>query len=263
MIPAALDKLRIGIALVLLGFLIWRVWPHIRARIPDDFQKLSGPERIRRARATREAVIREKYRAAQVNYPGEVFVRWLKHEASLELWARNGSQPFRLVASWPILASSGKPGPKRREGDGQVPEGFYEIDRFNPKSLFHLSLGLNYPNASDRLLSDPQHPGSDIFIHGKDGSAGCAPLGDDAIEELYLAALDARTAGQQRFAVHIFPARMNGPEWDTFVAPYRKDRPELIQFWDTLRPAYEAFERTRQLPQVRADPDGSYHLATP
>jgi murein L,D-transpeptidase YafK len=263
MIAPAWDKLRIGLIVVLLGVLCWRAWPNIRAHIPDDFQKLSGPERVQRARATHEAAIREKYRAAHVNYPGEVFVRWLKHEASLELWARNGTEAFRLVAAWPILASSGKPGPKRRQGDYQVPEGFYEIDRFHRDSLFHLSLGLNYPKESDRLLSDPKAPGGDIFIHGKDGSVGCAPIGDEAIEELYLAALDARTAGQQRFAVHIFPARMTGAEWDTFAAPYCNGRPELIQFWETLRPAYEAFERTRQLPQVRVDPDGAYRLANP
>ncbi len=107
------------------------------------------------------------------------------------MWARHGDGRFRLVASYPILAVSGGPGPKRREGDKQVPEGFYEIDRFNPKSLFHLSLGLNYPNAADRVLSDREHPGGDIFIHGSNVTVGCAPLGNDAIEELYLAALDA------------------------------------------------------------------------
>jgi murein L,D-transpeptidase YafK len=253
-----MDKLRIGLILILLGLLFWRAWPHIRARVPDDFQKLSGPERVQRARVTHEATIREKYRAAGVTYPGEVFVRWLKNEAAVELWARNGSQPFRFVASWPILASSGKPGPKRREGDYQVPEGFYEIDRFNPESLFHLSLGVNYPNASDRVLSHPKHPGSDIFIHGKDGSVGCAPIGDDGIEELYLAALDARTAGQARIQVHIFPAR-SGPEWDAFVAPYRNDRPELVRFWESLRPGYEAFEQSRQLPEVKVNAEGQYH----
>ncbi len=255
-----MDKLRIGLALILLGYLGWRVWPNLRARIPDDFQKLSGPQRVQRARVNHEAVLREKYQAAGVQYPGEIFVRWLKQEASLELWARNAAEPFRLVAKWPILASSGKPGPKRREGDYQVPEGFYEIDRFNPESLFHLSLGLNYPNASDRVLSDPKQPGSDIFIHGKDGSVGCAPIGDDGIEELYLAAVDARTAGQARIQVHIFPARMDGPQWEAFVAPYRSDRPELVRFWESLRPGYEAFEHSRQLADVKVVGEGRYHI---
>ncbi len=49
---------------------------------------------------------------------------------------------------------AGTLGPKRMQGDYKVPEGFYYINEFNPKSSFHLSLGLNYPNASDRILGD-------------------------------------------------------------------------------------------------------------
>ena len=54
---------------------------------------------------------------------------------------------------------SGTTGPKRAEGDYQVPEGFYYINEFNPNSKYHLSLGLNYPNASDKILSDSIDPG--------------------------------------------------------------------------------------------------------
>ncbi len=240
----------------ILAIAVWLLWPHLRVRLPDDFQKLSGPARVARARAERKATIRAKYRAAGVPYPGEIFVRWLKQEAALELWARAGEEAFRLVATWPILSSSGGPGPKRREGDRQVPEGCYEIERFNPESLYHLSLGLNYPNAADRVLSDSQQPGSDIFIHGKDGSIGCAPIGDAAIEELYLAALDARAAGQARIAVHIFPARMAGPAWARQTA----ENPALREFWAQLEPIYEVFERTRQLPEVTVAADGSYRV---
>lgn len=251
-----MGKVPIVLALILIGVLAWRAWPQLCARLPDESQKLDGPERVQRARAANEAVIRGKFRAAGVEYPGEVFVRWFKQEAALELWARNAPQPFRMVASWPILVSSGKLGPKRRQGDLQVPEGFYEIDRFNPESLFHLSLGLNYPNASDRVLADPRNPGGDIFIHGKDKSVGCAPIGDAAIEELYLAALDARAGGQSRIAVHIFPARMSGKGWSDLTAR----NPKLAPFWAQLQPAFEAFERTRQLPKVTVENDGRYRM---
>jgi murein L,D-transpeptidase YafK len=249
-------KLFIVGLLAALAVAIWFAWPHLRARIPDDFQKLAGPARVARARANRGNLIEEKFRAAGLTYPGEIFIRWFKHEAVLELWARNSAQPFRLVTSWPILASSGGPGPKRREGDRQVPEGFYEIERFNPESLYHLSLALNYPNASDRILSDPQAPGSDIFIHGKAVSIGCAPIGDPAIEELYLAALAARDTGQSRIAVHIFPARMSGAEWTQFSNAH----PTLSEFWAQLQPAYDAFERTHQIPPVTVAADGRYSV---
>jgi murein L,D-transpeptidase YafK len=218
-------------------------------------------DRVGIARREREKLIAEKYRAMAVIYPGEIFIRWFKHEAVVELWARNGNRRFRLVASYPILASSGGPGPKRRQGDRQVPEGFYEVDRFNPKSLFHLSLGLNYPNAADRVHADPQKPGGDIFIHGRDVSIGCAPIGDEAIEELYLAASDARDAGQKKIAAHIFPARMRGPEWDKFAAEQTAQRPELKAFWEQLLPAYDAFENRRLVPKVKITKEGRYALS--
>ena len=76
---------------------------------------------------------------------------------------------------YPLAATSGQLGPKRHTGDCQVPEGFYEIYRFNPQSNFHLSLGLNYPNTADRALGEPA-PGSDIFIHGGAVTMGYLPV---------------------------------------------------------------------------------------
>ncbi|MFC7667854.1 murein L,D-transpeptidase family protein [Hymenobacter humi] len=85
-----------------------------------------------------------------------------------------------------------------------MPEGFYQIDRFNPKSEYHLSLGLNYPNAADLALGEPD-PGGDIFIHGGEVTIGCLPITDIGIEEVYLIAVAARAAGQTLIPVHIFP----------------------------------------------------------
>src|SRR6185295_14539267 len=84
------------------------------------------------------------------------------------------------------------------------------VTRFNPLSLFHLSLGLDYPNVADRAAGQPGGSlGGDIFIHGGCASVGCIPLGDQAIEEVYVAALDARARGQQSIPVHIFPRRLD------------------------------------------------------
>jgi murein L,D-transpeptidase YafK len=227
----------------------------------DDFQKLPGDERIALARKARGQIIRKKFEDAGVAYPPrEIFLRWFKRERVIELWARSGTTTHVLVATYEILKSSGAPGPKRREGDLQVPEGFYEIDRFNPESLFHLSLGLNYPNASDRILSDREKPGGDIFIHGKDVTTGCGPIGDEAIEELYLAALDTRSAGSQRIDVHIFPARMMGAEWDAFARDQIARNPALEPFWRQLKPAHDAFETTRRVPKIEVTADGEYHV---
>jgi murein L,D-transpeptidase YafK len=82
-----------------------------------------------------------------------IFLRAYKSEQRLEVWAKNRSEKKHvLITSYPFCASSGVPGPKRQEGDGQIPEGIYYIRHFNPVSSFHLSLGINYPNASDAIL---------------------------------------------------------------------------------------------------------------
>jgi murein L,D-transpeptidase YafK len=238
----------------------WLIWRQQMANVrePNDRER-----RVKTARAARQAAIRERFRQAGLAYPPrELFLRAFKHEAELELWARENDESFRLVTTWRIVAASGRPGPKRREGDRQVPEGFYVVDRFNPESSYHLSLGLNYPNASDRLRGDRDHPGSDIFIHGSDHTIGCLPLGDRAIEELYLIALDAHHRGQREIAVHIFPARMAGATWNDLARAESAANPKLKDFWEELRPAYEAFERTRRVPAVRVEPDGAYRMET-
>ena len=65
-----------------------------------------------------------------------------------------------------------------------MPEGFYELDWFNPQSNFFLSLHINYPNASDRILGSRKNPGGDIFLHGSCASIGCIPITDDGIKEV-------------------------------------------------------------------------------
>ena len=237
-----------------------RIWPHVRVRLPDDFQKLSAEERVAAARVNREAMLKEKFSKAGLTYPPrEVFLRAFKREAVLELWAREDAGAFRLVAVYPVLAASGGPGPKRREGDRQVPEGFYEIERFNPMSRFHLSLGIDYPNAADRVLSDPARPGGEIFIHGKDVSIGCLAIGDESIEELFLVASEARQRGQRQISAHFFPARMRGSEWEAYAAAH----PDLAGFWAQLQPGFDAFENTRQLPKITVGTNGAYVVQQP
>lgn len=86
-------------------------------------------------------------------------------------------------------------GHKYARGDGRTPEGGYWIDRRNPRSQYHLSLGISYPNANDTALAEAAgvSPGGDIFIHGKsqlrgngqDWTAGCIAVTDKEMEEIY------------------------------------------------------------------------------
>ncbi|OLS46546.1 hypothetical protein BV509_02020 [Rhodovulum sulfidophilum] len=87
-------------------------------------------------------------------------------------------------------------GDKQIEGDGKTPEGRYHIDRRNPDSEFHLSIGISYPNEADieEAKALGRKPGGDIFIHGRarknrrrkgDWTAGCISVTDAEMEDIY------------------------------------------------------------------------------
>lgn len=87
-------------------------------------------------------------------------------------------------------------GDKKFEGDGRTPEGTYIIDRRNPDSAYHLSLGISYPSAKDvaEARAIGKKPGGEIFIHGEpnqfkvkgpDWTAGCIAVKNPEIEQIY------------------------------------------------------------------------------
>ncbi|HRE91515.1 MAG TPA: hypothetical protein PK095_20520, partial [Myxococcota bacterium] len=198
--------------------------------------------------------------------PRGLFLRAYKDEGRLELWAEvRGGETLVEVRRFAVCAKSGVLGPKAVSGDLQVPEGVYRVDRFNPRSRYHLSLGLDYPNAVDRARADGRPPGGDIFIHGDCVTIGCLPLEDGPIEWLYVAAVLARghrpDAAQVLpvIGVHIFPCRFGTGACEEVLAQHSA---ELQAFWDTLRPIHAAFEVDRRLPRVTIDSRG-YRLRRP
>jgi len=131
-------------------------------------------------------------------------LRAFKKEGELELWAENPAGTYVLVKKYSIYATSGVLGPKRRFGDVQVPECFYELDWFNPQSNFYLSLHVSYANAADRIPGSKQNLGGDIFLHGNCVTIGCIPITDDGIKEIYWLAVLARDAGRRTFPSRSF-----------------------------------------------------------
>ncbi|MDA8693251.1 L,D-transpeptidase family protein [Saprospiraceae bacterium] len=122
--------------------------------------------------------------------PNNISILAFKEEMILEIWTEVDGQN-KLLKSYPFSATSGTIGPKLKEGDKQIPEGIYKIEYLNPNSSYYLSLKVNYPNAFDqeKAIADGRTDiGSDIFIHGKNVTVGCIPLGDSAIEELFILA---------------------------------------------------------------------------
>lgn len=222
---------------------------------PSFRQEQQGFPRVRAAYATRWPGLQAALHRRHINPTQlEVYVRVFKIGKRVEVWAHNrGPEPFQLLCQYSLAGTSGTLGPKRRAGDGQVPEGCYRINRFNPNSLYHLSLGLDYPNAADLALREPE-PGGDIFIHGSNVTVGCLPITDTYMEELYVLAVEARAAGQQEILVHIFPFALNSTDLDArWASPH-------YAFWKSLAPFYTYFEQYHQLPTVQIDSAGSYRL---
>ncbi|MTH63000.1 L,D-transpeptidase family protein [Paracoccus shanxieyensis] len=102
-----------------------------------------------------------------------------------------------VVRSYKINLGNQPLGAKQFEGDGKTPEGSYFIDRKNPYSRYHLSVGISYPSAQDvaRAAKAGLRPGGDIMIHGLgpdgrllnrvDWTAGCIAVTDEEIEEIF------------------------------------------------------------------------------
>ena len=137
--------------------------------------------------------------------PRAVTLVALKNEGRLELWADGGTGSWTFVRSYLVRATSGRLGPKLRQGDHQVPEGIYRVSALNPDSHYHLSLRLDYPNDFDRANGAAEGRdtlGGDIMIHGDRVSDGCLPIGDDGIEQVYAL---ASAVGIERMTVVVSP----------------------------------------------------------
>jgi murein L,D-transpeptidase YafK len=223
-----------------------------------DYQKTfpRPDESFRRKEDTLQKQFEEKKLKWPANY---IYIRSFKYDSQMEVWVKDEiKEPFKLFKTYKVCALAGTLGPKRLEGDYQVPEGFYYINEFNPRSQYYLSLGINYPNVSDKLLSDSLRPGSAIYIHGSCVTVGCIPIMDEQIDELYILAAHAKNQGQDYIPVHIFPVRFNVPRSVKYLENMTKDDPELKRFAARLEDAYDYFERYKQLPVILTNDKGEY-----
>jgi murein L,D-transpeptidase YafK len=188
----------------------------------------------------------------------ELFLRVFKKEQKLEVWVKNKKDAnFQFLEDYKICGKSGDLGPKRKEGDLQIPEGFYYIDRYEPQSYFHKALKINYPNPADKVQGHQETPGNDIFIHGACVSTGCIALSNQAIEDIYWLADKAKAAGQNFIDVHIYPfhfeeytledALKNNPKYKDYEA-----------FWESLRSGFFYFEQQKTIPDYRISREGFY-----
>lgn len=185
-----------------------------------------------------------------------VFLRSFKKEQELEMWMRpggtDGVEPqekatYQHVHTWSIAGISGELGPKFKEGDGQSPEGFYEIKhhQLHPSSKYHLAFNVGYPNAFDTSL---QRTGSFIMVHGSTGSIGCLPMTDPYIEEIYTLVAAALEGGKQRSVqLQMFPFRMEAEN----MSLHQEN--EHFLFWENLKKGYDFFQSHKSVPRVSTE----------
>jgi murein L,D-transpeptidase YafK len=223
-----------------------------------DYQKsLSRPgEALKR----KEDTLQRQFEAKKLEWPAKyIYIRSFKYDSQLEVWVKNDvKDQFQLFKTYKVCALAGSLGPKRMEGDYQVPEGFYYINEFNPNSAYYLSLGINYPNLSDRILSDSLRPGSGIYIHGSCVTVGCIPITDQQIDELYILAAHAKNQGQDFIPVHIFPVRYNVKKSVAFLDNLTINDPALKKFSDRLEQAFDYFDKFHQVPVIMIGEKGEY-----
>ena len=172
-----------------------------------------------------------------------VVIRTYKKEAELEIWKMSSDGHYALLKTYPMCRWSGQLGPKKREGDMQVPEGFYTIapGQMNPNSHYYLSFNVGYPNAYDRALG---RSGGNVMVHGVCSSAGCFSMTDEQVDDIYAIARDAFRGGQREIQLQSYPFHMTAEN----MAKYRLD--PNIDFWKEIKNGSDHFEVTKQEPPV-------------
>ena len=196
--------------LVILVVLIVFSFPYLKILSEIVERKMSGKKTVSDRLSEFGSIVDDRlspfFKRKSIQYPpGEIVLIALKKEKVLEVYANNPGESFKKICSYPILAASGRLGPKLKEGDRQVPEGVYKIESLNPNSLFHLSMKVDYPNEFDKKkaqIDNRINLGGDIMIHGNQLSIGCIAVGDQASEDLFV--LVSKT-GHEKVKVIISP----------------------------------------------------------
>jgi len=168
-----------------------------------------------------------------------VLIRAFKKEAEFEVWKMRPDGTYVHLKTYPMCRWSGQLGPKTREGDRQVPEGFYSIapGQLNPNSSYYLSFNVGYPNAYDRAHGAT---GGTIMVHGACSSAGCFSMSDRQIAEIYAIARTSLNAGQPAIQMQSYPFHMTAEN----LARHRLD--PNIGFWRQLKEGDDQFEVTQK-----------------
>jgi murein L,D-transpeptidase YafK len=189
--------------------------------------------------------VQNEMREKNMRSHAPILIRAFKQESELEVWKQDSSGKMALLKTFPMCRWSGQLGPKVKEGDRQVPEGFYNVTpgAMNPNSSYYLSFNVGYPNNFDRQLG---RSGAHIMVHGDCSSMGCFAMTDGQVADIYALTREAFAGGQTQVQMQSYPFRMT-PE---NLAKYRND--PHIGFWKNLKQGNDHFEVTQKPVQTAA-----------
>ncbi len=206
----------------------------------DDSDLAQGPGRSQQPISAATLAEMEKL---DTTPSAPTLIRTYKKEAELEIWKMKSNGEYALLKTYPMCRWSGQLGPKKREGDMQVPEGFYSIapGQMNPNSHYYLAFNVGYPNAYDRSYG---RTGGNVMVHGVCSSAGCFSMTDEQVADIYAIARESFQGGQREIQLQSYPFHMTAQN----MAKFRLD--PNIAFWKNLKEGADHFEVTKTEPSV-------------
>jgi len=206
----------------------------------DDSDLAQGPGRSQQPISAATLAEMEKL---DTTPSSPTLIRTYKKEAELEIWKMKSNGEYALLKTYPMCRWSGQLGPKRREGDMQVPEGFYSITpgQMNPNSHYYLAFNVGYPNAYDRSYG---RTGGNVMVHGVCSSAGCFSMTDEQVADIYAIARESFAGGQREIQLQSYPFHMTPAN----MAKFRLD--PNIDFWKNLKEGSDHFEVAKTEPSV-------------
>ena len=198
----------------------------------------------------------------------DILLRVFKKEMETSLWVRplHSDMEYRLLKTYTITDNIVSTiGPKSALGDNLTPEGIYTLE-FYPSfhwSDFYLAFKVSYPNDADeqrrRFWKIGGKAGGAINLHGCCISIGCIPVGNPAIEELFLLIRANQKAGSI-VNIHIFPFNFYNQEGQQLMQLYKEKDLHYYDFWQTLKDINTYFLSNKQIPLTTFSPETGYYI---
>lgn len=212
--------------------------------------------RVKSAYTEKKPIIQQKLSSMDLTLNNvNVMIKAYKYEQIVKVYVKKSSaEVWNLYHTYPFYCTSGELGPKRQEGDYQIPEGYYHVNHFNPYSSFVLSLGVSYPNKADRIKSSAQRKGGAIYLHGGCATIGCIPIEDEPIKEVYVLSVLGKNNRQSKIPIHIFPFEYSTEKFESAIRLF----PEHEDFWTNIYAIEKTFDETKKAPKVGVNAEGDY-----